>query len=141
MHRYRQVPTSFHTVQNLRDQTEHYRSSKNSRKWQAVTYLQFQSQVCSSVMVGLSHIVTRIHSQKRNIFIPWPWNLTLALTFELDLNRVKVNQVEGHFVRQLLSEHTDTHTTDCSIGTINWSVNLWEPNTLRLLEKDVVICY
>ena len=34
---------------------------------------------------------TFIHSRKRNIFLQWPWTLTLTLTYDLASDKIKMN--------------------------------------------------
>jgi len=90
-------------------------SEKKLERPQSRSYRPFQHK-CVSLMLPsddsecIRHLVTCIHSRKRNI-LPW------TLTYDIDLRTwhrlclVDI-QVIGHFVQKLLSGHTQTHTPD-----------------------------
>jgi len=97
-------------------------SAKNSTKNMhlAVTYLQFQIQVCFLAAVGCSRLVPCIRS--RITFFSscenfWP----MTLTFELDLDMLKMNQRAKCLGQRSFSSNViaHTHTIVCSTWTTN----------------------
>ena len=87
----------------------------------------------------ICQLVTCIHSRKGTLFILWPWTLTynLCLSFELELDNVKINRHAQYLGRRsfsskrrtgLIALYMDVHVT-CS-----WTFFFLEPTVSALIE-------